>query len=271
MYKKLFPLFLLLAFLPSALYAGESIKCASTTSTRNSGLLEYLLPIFKADSGIDVQIIAVGTGAALKLGQRGDVDCVLVHAQDLEKQLVDEGYFVDREEVMYNDFVVLGPAKDPAGVKTTRTASEGFKNIFKAGSNFVSRGDNSGTNMRENRIWANTGKMPCRNDKWYLSTGQGMAKTIRIASEKQAYVLSDRGTWLSMQDKETLDLSIVLEGDSALFNQYGVMIVNPAMHSHVDYRLARNFVIWLTSPAGQQAIGAFKTDNGDILFTPNAR
>ena len=270
MNKKLLPFFFLLVFLPSALYAGESIKCASTTSTRNSGLLEYLLPIFKADSGIDVQIIAVGTGAALKLGQRGDVDCVLVHAEDLEKKLVEEGYFVEREEVMYNDFVILGPASDPAGVSETDQPTEAFKKIRDAKANFATRGDNSGTNMRENRIWASTGKMPDRNDKWYLSTGQGMAKTIRIASEKKAYTLSDRGTWLSMQDKAKLDLSIALEGDPTLFNQYGVMIVNPAKHNHVDYRLARNFVIWLTSPAGQQAIGAFRDDKGNALFTPNA-
>jgi len=271
MNKKLLPFLLLLAFLPSALYAGDSIKCASTTSTRNSGLLEYLLPIFKTDSGIDVQIIAVGTGAALKLGQRGDVDCVLVHAEDLEKQLVEEGYFVDREEIMYNDFVILGPAKDPAGVKTTRNASEGFKKIFQVGSNFVSRGDNSGTNMRENKLWASTGKMPGRNDKWYLSAGQGMAKTIRIASEKQAYTLSDRGTWLSMEDKAKLNLNIVLEGDPKLFNQYGAMVVNPGNHSHINYQSAMNFVLWLASPAGQQAIGTFKDTSGNVLFTPNAR
>ncbi len=271
MNKKLLPFLLLLVFLSSPLYAAESIKCASTTSTRNSGLLEYLLPIFKAASGVDVQIIAVGTGAALKLGQKGDVDCVLVHAEDLEKQLVEEGYFVDREEVMYNDFVILGPSSDPAEVTDTDQTTEAFKKIRSASANFISRGDNSGTNMRENRIWANTGKMPGRGDKWYLSTGQGMAKTIRIASEKQAYTISDRGTWLSMQDKAKLALSIVLQGDPTLFNQYGVMIVNPAKHSHVDYRLALNFVIWLTSPAGQKAIGEFKDDHGNILFTPNAR
>ncbi|MCF8055283.1 MAG: substrate-binding domain-containing protein [Desulfocapsa sp.] len=271
MYKKLLPFLFLLAFLPSALCAGESIRCASTTSTRNSGLLEYLLPIFKADSGVDVEILAVSAGAALELGQKGDVDCVLVHDQDLEKQLVDEGYFVDREDVMYNDFVLLGPAGDPAGVTKTRQSAEAFKKIREAGANFVSRGDNSGTNMRENRIWASTGIMPCRNDKWYLSSGQGMAETIRIASARQAYTITDRATWLSMQDKVKPDLSIVLEGDSTLFNQYGVMIVNPAKYDHVDYRLALNFVIWLTSPAGQQAIGAFKDDRGNALFTPNAK
>ncbi len=272
MNKKLLPFLLLLAFLPSVLYAsGDAIKCASTTSTRNSGLLDYLLPIFKADSGVDVQIIAVGTGAALKLGQRGDVDCVLVHAEDLEKQLVEEGYFVDREEVMYNDFVILGPSGDPAGVTEIAQPAEAFKKIREARAGFVSRGDNSGTNMRENRIWAGTGKMPDRNDQWYLSAGQGMAKTIRIASEKQSYTLSDRGTWLSMEDRPKLDLSIVLEGDPTLFNQYGVMVVNPAKHGHVNYQSALNFVIWLTSPAGQQAIGAFKDASGNALFTPNAR
>ncbi len=271
MYRHLLPFFLLIAFLPSPLYGGESIKCASTTSTADSGLLDYLLPIFTADSGIDVQIIAVGTGAALELGKKGDVDCVLVHDEELEKQLVEEGCFVEREDVMYNDFIILGPSSDPAGVTEIDQASEAFKKIRKAGAAFVSRGDNSGTNMRENRIWASSGKMPGRNDTWYHSTEQGMVKSIHIASEKQAYILSDRGTWFSVQGRVKSGLAIVLEGDPMLFNHYGVMIVNPAKHSHVDYRLAMNFVIWLTSSAGQQAIGAFKDASGNVLFTPNAR
>ncbi|MEN8198553.1 MAG: substrate-binding domain-containing protein [Thermodesulfobacteriota bacterium] len=272
MCKKSFLFFLFLVFLvPNSLSAAESIRCASTTSTRNSGLLDYLLPIFKASSGIDVQIVAVGTGAALELGKKGDVDCVMVHARDLEIELADAGYFVDREEFMYNDFVILGPKDDPAGVRKSDQVTEAFQYIREKKTPFASRGDNSGTNMRENRIWASTGKMPGRDDKWYLSTGQGMAKTIRVAAEKQAYTISDRGTWFSMQDAKSLNLGIVLEGEPGLFNQYGVMIVNPAKHNHVDYRLARNFVIWLTSAAGQQAIGDFKDQSGNVLFTPNAR
>jgi len=273
MKKILFPFFLtlLILLLPPALFAGGSIRVASTTSTRNSGLLEYLLPLFKANSGIDVHILAVGTGAALKLGQKGDVDAVLVHAEDLEKQLVDEGYFIDRQEVMYNDFVILGPTDDPAGIKNIHSVVAAFTKIRTLQANFASRGDNSGTNMRENRIWATTGKMPSRKDKWYLSTGQGQAKCIRIAAEKRAYTITDRGTWLSIKDRGNLDLAVVLEGDPSLFNQYGVMIVNPAKHKYVDYQLAMNFVIWLTSAEGQKAIGEFTDSHGNTLFTPNAR
>ncbi len=271
MYKKLLPFLLLIAFIPSILQASEVIKCASTTSTRNSGMLDYLLPLFKKSTGIDVQVIAVGTGAALELGKKGDVDVVLTHAEDLEKQLVDEGYFIDREEIMYNDFVILGPSNDPAGVKSTRKVVDAFKKIREAKANFISRGDNSGTNMRENRIWAMTGSMPERINAWYLAVGQGMAKTIRIAAEKQAYTLTDRATWYAMEDKDKLGLTITLEGDPVLYNQYGVMIVNPKNFDHINYQSAMNFVIWLTSPEGQEAIGNFRDKLGNILFTPNAR
>ena len=267
--KKILFLFLVFLLLPAAMQAGESIKCGSTTSTRNSGLLDYLLPLFTADSGIDVQIIAVGTGAALTLGKKGDVDCVLVHARDLEVQLVQEGYFVDRKEIMYNDFIILGPKNDPAELKDAKTVSDGFRKILDKGALFVSRGDNSGTHMRENKIWNAAGRRPTGEDKWFLSVGQGMSKTIRIAAEKRGYTISDRGTWLSMQDKEKLDLAIVLDGDPALFNQYGVMIVNPEIHPHVKYHAAGKFVDWLASATGQQAIGAFKDNLGNILFTPN--
>lgn len=270
MYKKILTLIFFLFFLPATLIAADSIKCASTTSTQNSGLLDYLLPIFTADTGIEVQVIAVGTGAALESGKKGDVDVVLVHAKDQEIQLMEEGFFIDREEIMFNDFVILGPKTDPAGVKDTAKALEAFKKIRETKANFVSRGDNSGTNMRENRIWASSGKMPSRSDEWYLSVGQGMAKTLRVAAEKQAYTISDRATWYSIEDQDKLDLGIVLEGDPTLFNQYGVMIVNPQKHPQVDYRSAMNFVIWMTSPTGQQAIGAFKDKLGNVLFTPNA-
>ncbi len=258
-------------FFPATLIAGESIKMASTTSTQNSGLLDYLLPLFKAKSGVDIQVFSMGSGDALELGKAGKVDLTLVHAEDLEKQLVEEGYFIDREDVMYNDFVLLGPADDPAGIKTTKTASEAFKKIREAKANFASRADNSGTNMRENRIWAGSGKMPSRRNKWYISTGKGQAECIRIAAVKKAYTITDRATWLAMKGQENIALSIVLEGDPGLFNQYGVMIVNPAKHKDVDYRLAMNFVIWITSPEGQQAIGQFKDKHGNILFTPNNR
>ncbi len=270
MRKLLIPILLICTlFLPAATLAAESIRIASTTSTQNSGLLEYLLPLFTKSSGIEVHLTAVGTGEALELGKNGKVDVLLVHAEDLEKQLVEEGFFLDREDVMYNDFVIIGPTNDPAGVKTAASASEAFKKIRETQSTFVSRGDNSGTNMRENRIWASSGRMPSRTNKWYLSTGQGQAECIHTASEKQAYTITDRGTWLAMEDRQTLHLDIVLEGDPNLFNQYGVMIVNPSLHRGIDYRLAMNFVIWLTSPEGQQAIGSFKDSHGNILFTPN--
>jgi len=271
MSKKLFLFFLLIVFLPSTLYGAESIKCASTTSTLQSGLLDYLLPIFSKDSGISVQITAVGSGEALKLGKKGVVDVVLVHAQDEEKQLVDEGYFIDREEIMYNDFIVIGPQGDPAGINEMTTVLDAFKKIRQTEATFISRGDNSGTNMRENRIWASTGEMPGRNNQWYFSQGLAMAETIQLAAEKQAYTIADRATWLSMEDSKKPGLTIVLEGDPNLFNQYGVMIVNPRNHKEVNYQSAMNFVIWLTSPSGQDAIGAFKDKTGHVLFTPNAR
>lgn len=271
MYKKITLLLLLVIFLPFSLHAGETIKCASTTSTVHSGLLDYLLPIFKKDTGIDVEIIALGTGAALELGQQGKVDVVLTHDRDLEKQLVDEGYFIDREEIMYNDFVILGPKNDPAGLKEIPVPLDAFKKIRDSKTPFISRGDNSGTNMRENRIWATTGAMPARADSWYLAVNQGMAQTINIAAEKKAYTIADRATWLTVQHKDNPDLAIMVEGDPTLFNQYGVMIVNPKNHKYLNYQSAMNFVIWLTSPAGQQVIGAFRDDFGNILFTPNAR
>jgi tungstate transport system substrate-binding protein len=264
-------LFALLIFIPSVLNAGETIKCASTTTTRDSGILDYLLPIFKQAMGIDVQVIAVDTDAALKLGQEGKVDVVLTSDEDLEKLLVDEGFFIDREDIMYNDFVLLGPANDPAEVIDSKTVVDGFKKVRAMGAGFISRGDNSDTNMRENRIWAMTGRMPERSNSWYMVANQGMAGTIRIATEKKAYTLTDRATWYSMEDKEKPTLTLVLEGDPTLFNQYGVMIVNPKNHKHVNYQSAMNFVIWLSSSPGQKAIAAFRDASGNVLFTPNAR
>jgi len=271
MYKKTILLLLLITFIPSLLHAGETIKCASTTATQNSGMLDYLFPIFKQATGIDVQVVTMENAEALELGKKGEVDVVLTHAEDLEIQLVDEGYFLDREEIMYNDYVILGPSNDPAGVKETEKVLDAFKKIRTAKVNFVSRGDNSDTNMRENRIWAMTGSMPERNDTWYLALNQKMDKTIRTAAIKQAYTLTDRATWYSMEDKDNIGLSIVLEGDSDLFNQHGVMIVNQKNHKHINYQSAMNLVIWLASPAGQNAIGAFRDSSGNVLYTPNAK
>ena len=257
--------------IPANLLAAESIRVASTTSTLHSGLIDYLFPLFTKSSGIEIELTTVGTGEALELGKNGKVDAVLVHAEDMEKQLVEEGFFIDREDVMYNDFIILGPKNDPAGINNSSNVPEAFRKIRNTKSPFISRGDNSGVNMRENRLWASSGRMPSRSNKWYVSTGKGQQECIRLAAEKGAYTITDRATWLAMEDRDTLQLAILVEGDKALFNQYGVMIVNPSMHRGIDYRLAMNFVIWLTSKEGQKAIGDFTDNQGNRLFTPNAR
>lgn len=246
---------------------GERIICASTTSTQNSGLFEHLLPLFKKKTGIAVQVVAVGTGAAIEIGKRGDADVVFVHARNLELEAVKEGHFTDRRDVMYNDFVIIGPVNDPVNVRGEMTAAAAFSRVAGAGHPFVSRGDDSGTHLKELEVWRAAGIDPKGND-WYLEVGQGMAKTQRIASEKQAYALTDRGTWLS--SREQLDLAVAFEGDPVLFNQYGVMAVNPARHKHVKYKEAMAFINWLVSDEGQRAIGSFEV-KGEVLFHPNAR
>jgi tungstate transport system substrate-binding protein len=253
----------------SSAAAATRIRCASTTSTQNSGLFDYLLPIFEKQTGIHVDVVAVGTGAAIEIGKRGDADVLLCHAKALELQAVKEGYFVNRHDVMYNDFVIIGPANDPLKIKGMKSAQEAFKKIAAAGGPFVSRGDKSGTNIKELAIWKAAAVDP-KGQKWYLEVGQGMEKTQRIANEKRAYTLTDRGTWLATKDKDKLDLDIVLEGDPILFNQYGVMAVNPKKHPHVKYQEAMQFVNWLISPEGQKVIGSFKDKHGNQLFTPNA-
>jgi tungstate transport system substrate-binding protein len=251
------------------LYAGNRIRCASTTSTQNSGLFDYILPIFKQKTGIQVDVIAVGTGAALKIGRRGDADVVFVHAKELEMKALREGFFVLRKDVMYNDFVIIGPDQDPAEIKKAKTAVDAFLKIAETSSYFVSRGDKSGTHTKERTLWKHAGLDPT-GKKWYLEVGQGMAKTQRIANEKHAYTLTDRGTWLATKDADTLEMVIVHEGDSMLFNQYGVMAVNPDKHQHVKYREALIFIEWLTSKEGQGAIASYKDTNGNQLFIPNA-
>jgi len=250
--------------------ADTRIRCASTTSTQNSGLFDYLLPIFEKKTGIKIDVVAVGTGAALEIGKRGDADVVLVHAPDLEINALQEGFFVNRREVMYNDFIVIGPANDPLKIKGLRSAPEAFKKIAAQGAPFVSRGDKSGTHTKELAIWKQAGIEP-KGQKWYLEVGQGMEKTQRIANEKRAYTLTDRGTWLATKDKDKLEMVVVLEGDPALFNQYGVMAVNPEKHKNVKFKEAMELVDWLVSPEGQQAIRDFKDKNGNQLFVPNAK
>jgi tungstate transport system substrate-binding protein len=251
--------------------AQSRIKCASTTSTQNSGLLDYLLPIFEKKTGLKVDVVAVGTGAALEIGKRGDADVVMVHARELELKAVDEGWFKDRHDLMYNDFVIIGPSDDPLKIKGMKSAAEVFKAI--AGQDkapFVSRGDKSGTHTMELGLWKKAGVDP-KGQKWYLEVGQGMEKTQRVANEKRAYTLTDRGTWLATKDKDKLEMTVVLEGDPVLFNQYGVMAVNPEKHKTAKYSEAMAFINWLISPEGQQAIAAFKDKNGNQLFTPNAK
>jgi tungstate transport system substrate-binding protein len=260
---------IILMSLLSYTHGQTRIRCASTTSTQNSGLFDYLLPIFEKETGIKVDIVAVGTGAALEIGKRGDADVVFVHAKEEELRLLREGYFANRYDVMYNDFVIVGPPDDPAGLKGLSSATEAFQRLAQRGATFISRGDNSGTHKKELKIWKKAGLNP-KGRKWYLEVGQSMAKTLRIANEKRAYTLTDRGTWLALKDKERMDLEIVVEGDPVLFNQYGVMAVNPKRHPHVKYKEALKFIRFLISEKGQKAIATFRDSHGNQLFYPNA-
>ncbi len=250
--------------------AADKITCASTTSTQNSGLFEVLLPAFKKATGIDVAVVAVGTGQALEIGRRGDADVLFVHDPEKEEKFVAEGYGLARRPVMYNDFIIVGPAADPAKIKGMKDAAAAFKKLADSGFHFVSRGDNSGTNSKELNLWKKAGVDP-KGKPDYLEAGQGMENTLRMASEKQFYTLTDRGTWLAVKDKDKLALAIMVEGDPVLFNQYGVIVVNPAKHPNVKVKEATVFADWLTSPAGQKVIGDFKDKHGNQLFTPDAQ
>lgn len=254
----------------TAAFAETRIRMASTTSTQNSGLFEHLLPLFEKKTGIKIDVVAVGTGAAIEIGKRGDADVVFVHAKEQELKAVEEGFFVNRHDVMYNDFVVIGPSNDPAKIKGMKSAPDAFKKIAESGTPFVSRGDKSGTHAKELAIWKKAGIEPA-GQKWYLEVGQGMEKTQRIADEKRAYTLTDRGTWLATKDKDKLEMIVVLEGDTALFNQYGVMAVNPEKAKTAKYKEAMEFVNWMISKEGQDAVAAFKDKNGNPLFIPNAK
>jgi tungstate transport system substrate-binding protein len=268
--KKTVLLISILALIATSASAETRIRMASTTSTQNSGLFDYLLPIFDKKTGIKIDVVAVGTGASIEIGKRGDADVVFVHAKEQELKAVEEGYFVNRHDVMYNDFVVIGPPSDPAKVKGMKSAADALKAIAGSGASFVSRGDKSGTHTKELSLWKKVGIEPA-GQKWYLEVGQGMEKTQRVADEKKAYTLTDRGTWLATKDKDKLDLIIVLEGDPILFNQYGVMAVNPEKHKHVKFNEAMQFVDWIISKDGQAAVAAFKDKNGNPLFIPNAK
>ena len=261
---------LLLGFAaPAAAQAEDKfIIVQSTTSTQNSGLFEHILPSFTKNTGIDVRIVAVGTGQALKNAENGDGDVVLVHSKPDEEKFVAKGWGVKRRDVMYNDFVIVGPAADPAKIGGLTGAVEGFKKIAENEAPFASRGDDSGTNKAELKLWQDAGIDPKpASGKWYLETGSGMGATLNTAVGKQAYALSDRGTWLSFANKA--DFKVLVEGDPKLFNQYGVILVNPAKHPNVKAKEGQVFIDWLTGPEGQAAIASYKID-GQQLFFPNA-
>jgi tungstate transport system substrate-binding protein len=256
----------LASYLP-AVAEDRSIVVASTTSTQDSGLFGYLLPIFKAKTGIDVKVIAQGTGQALDTARRGDADVVFVHAKAQEEKFLAEGFGVKRFDVMYNDFVLIGPNSDPAGVKG-RDIETALKMIQAKGAPFVSRGDRSGTHSAELALWKQAGiDIAAGRGSWYREIGQGMGAALNTAGAMGAYVLSDRGTWISFKNRG--DLKIVVEGDRRLFNQYGVMLVNPEKYPAVKKDLGQSFVDWLVSPEGQAAIAGYKID-GQQLFFPDA-
>ncbi len=251
-----------------ALAEDRSIVVASTTSTQDSGLFGYLLPIFKQATGIAVKVIAQGTGQALDTARRGDADVAFVHARAAEEKFIAEGAGVKRFPVMYNDFVLVGPSSDPAGIKGSKDIVAALKTIQAKGAPFVSRGDRSGTHQAELALWKDAGiDIATAKGPWYRDIGQGMGAALNTASAMNAYVLSDRGTWISFKNRG--DLVIAVEGDKKLFNQYGVILVNPDKHPNVKKQEGQAFIDWLVSPAGQNAIAGYKID-GQQLFFPNA-
>jgi tungstate transport system substrate-binding protein len=286
---------LLLLFTVSGTFVSaydKVLKMSTTTSTESSGLLNVLLPAFEKDEGIKVKVIAKGTGAAIRDGMDGNVDVIFVHAKDREMEFVEKGYGTKRYAVMHNDFIIIGPASDPAGIKGSKDSAEALKKIAAAKVPFISRGDDSGTHTKEQEIWAAAGitlidhdvtlvkegkevkvssKKPADSDIWYISIGQGMGKTITFADEKQAYTLSDRGTYISYKfgKKPAVDAEILFEGDELLANPYGVIPVNPEKFPNVQYDLAMKFTTWLISARGQGLIAGYLLE-GKQLFFPDA-
>ena len=260
--------FLFLLAWSASLHAQPFITVASTTSTEQSGLFRHLLPLFEKTSAAKVRVVAVGTGQALDMGRRGDADVVFVHAKALEEKFLVEGYGVKRFDVMYNDFVLVGPKSDPARIGGTRDIVTGMQKIKETQAPFASRGDKSGTHFAELELWKAAG-VDIAKDKgpWYRDTGSGMGPTLNTAAGMNAYALTDRGTWLSFKNRGELVISV--EGDQRLFNQYGVMLVNPAKHSHIKKELGQAFIDWVVSPEGQAAIAGYRI-GGEQLFFPNA-
>ncbi|GFE61793.1 substrate-binding domain-containing protein [Geobacter sp. AOG2] len=253
----------LIAGLCTAAVAGERLRMSTTTSTENSGLLKVLLPPFEKKYNCTVDVISVGTGKALKLGETGDVDVVLVHARALEDAFVAAGFGVNRRDVMYNDFIIIGPANDPAKVKSAKTATAAFKLIAAARAPFISRGDESGTHQKEKALWKAAAMKPAGS--WYVESGQGMGEVITMATERQAYTLADRATYNAYRSGKT-DLKVVFEGEKGLFNPYGVIAVNPKRFPHVKFDLAMKFIEYITGPEGQGIIASFRAHGEPVFF-----
>ena len=268
LFRRLTGAFACLLLVAAALAQQPFIVVASTTSTEQSGLFPQLLPAFEKDTGINVRVVAVGTGQALDIGRRGDADVVFVHDKTAELKWLAEGEGVRRYPVMYNDFVLVGPASDPARVKGSKDITTALKAIADAKAPFVSRADKSGTHAAELRLWKDAGvDIDTAKGPWYRETGSGMGAALNTASELNAYILADRGTWLNFKNRG--ELGIAVEGDKRLFNQYGVMLVNPDKHPNVKKELGQKFIDWLVSPRGQAVIAAYKI-GGEQLFFPNA-
>ena len=255
----------LLTMLALSVQAEERLRMATTTSTENSGLLDVLNPVFEKKHDAVVDVIAVGTGKALRLGENGDVDIVFVHAPPAEERFVEAGHGVDRAAVMHNDFVIIGPPDDPAGIAETSSAAEALQKISKARATFVSRGDDSGTHKKEKNLWEAAGIEP--HGDWYLAVGQGMGAVLQIADDKQAYTLTDRGTYIAYGGK--INLQIVSEGDKVLYNPYHIIAVNPEKHPHVKYDLAKDYIDFVTGEEGQKIIRNYRMQ-GQQLFYPDA-
>lgn len=248
---------------------GRTLLLATTTSTEDSGLLNFILPDFTAQTGATVEVVAVGTGQALQIGRDGNADVVLVHARASEDQFMDDGHGVRREDVMYNDFIIVGPSEDPAGIRGGQDAAAALAQVAQAGASFVSRGDDSGTHSKEKSVWAAAGIEPAGD--WYISAGQGMGAVLTMADELPAYTLTDRATYLA-RTLEGTSLVILVEGDPLLFNPYGVIAVNPDKGAHIQADLANRFIDWLISPETQARIGEFGVaEFGSPLFVPDAR
>ncbi|MEK6711236.1 MAG: substrate-binding domain-containing protein [Nitrospinota bacterium] len=264
-----FALFLVLALACGGFAsAAERLRLATTTSTANSGLLRHLHPFFEKKHGVTVDVIAVGTGQALRLGQNGDVDVVLVHARAAEDKFVADGHGVNRRDVMYNDYIIAGPAKDPAGVRGMKDAVAALKKVAEKRAPWFSRGDDSGTHKMELDLWRAAG-LGKPSGEWYRALGQGMGNTLIAADEKGAYALADRGTYIALSSAKKIGLEITIEGDAKLFNPYGVIAVNPKRHPHVKHGMAMKYVNFLVSPEGQKLIGSFQK-GGKVLFFPSA-